>query len=222
MQEANLTGYYNGQKTYAAQQAEKEWAYQTSQAEKQWAYDVAMQSIQAGIMPSADVLSTAGMSTEMASQMAAIYKASLTAKKSSGSDGNKTPERPSTKDQIYKDAETMWSNGADDTTVWEYLLGASPDETWARTYANFLGIEIPTAITVPVRTPARAQSVQDRITEPMVKEIQTANPDKGVSIDDLTESLKNDPATWNNLGLGPVSPQTMQEYIKKGYVSFYK
>ena len=44
---------------------------------KAWAYETAMQAIQAGIVPSADILSAAGITTNTAKQMAAIYAASL-------------------------------------------------------------------------------------------------------------------------------------------------
>lgn len=62
MQEANLTGQYNGEKTYAAQEAERSWAY-----------DVAMQNIQLGIMPDAGVLKAAGIDAAQAEMMAYIY-----------------------------------------------------------------------------------------------------------------------------------------------------
>ena len=85
MSEANLTGVYNGHRTLAAQQAKQEWDYNTKQAEKEWAYQVAMQSIQSGVMPTSDILATAGLDSNVAKNMVNVYKASLTAKKSSGS-----------------------------------------------------------------------------------------------------------------------------------------
>lgn len=62
LQEANLTGKYNGEKTYAAQEAERSWAY-----------DIAMQSIKMGILPDADLLGAAGINADQAKTMAYIY-----------------------------------------------------------------------------------------------------------------------------------------------------
>ena len=73
MSEAALTGMYNGEKTFASQQ----WDYQTAQSEKEWAYQVAMQAIQLGQTPSADVLTAAGLDPNQAAQMAAVYKAQI-------------------------------------------------------------------------------------------------------------------------------------------------
>lgn len=105
MQESQLTGQYNGKPTldfqianrdfeYNSQLAErewqqalKEWDYNTAQQEREWAYEIAMQSIQAGIVPDASTLAAAGITAATASQMASIYKASLTAKSSSGGGG---------------------------------------------------------------------------------------------------------------------------------------
>lgn len=62
MSEANLTGKYNGEKTYAAQEAERSWAY-----------DIAMQNIQLGVLPEAGILAAAGIDPRQAELMAYIY-----------------------------------------------------------------------------------------------------------------------------------------------------
>ena len=48
-----------------------------SQQAKEWAYSVAMDAIQSGVVPTADILSAAGISTNTAKQMAALYAAAL-------------------------------------------------------------------------------------------------------------------------------------------------
>ncbi len=105
MQESQLTGSYNGKPTLDVQladreysyntqaaerewlQALKEWDYTTAQNEREWAYQIAMQSIQAGVTPDTSTLAAAGISPDMASQLAGVYKATLAAKGSSGGGG---------------------------------------------------------------------------------------------------------------------------------------
>ena len=163
MQESSITGSYNGTPTIDVQladrefnynvqaaerewqQALKEWDYNTAQQEREWAYEIAMQSIQAGIVPDASTLAAAGIDSSTASQMASIYKASLTAKSSGGGGGGGggvggADGSPSISDQVYKNAAAMYANGATDEDVYAYLLANSPDETWAQTYASFLGL----------------------------------------------------------------------------------
>lgn len=144
MSEAQLTGIYNGKPTYEAEWNQKQWDYNTQKDSKAWAYDVAMQSIQLGVMPTNDVLNAAGLNYDTAKQMAAIYKsARTTTTSSSGSNKSGTSSSsPSVSDQVYKNAKAMYDNGADDSAVWNYLKGASKDENWAKTYAGFLGIEV--------------------------------------------------------------------------------
>lgn len=62
MNEANLTGMYNGQKTYAAQEAERAWAY-----------DIAMESIKLGLVPDSGVIAAAGLDVDSVTQMANLY-----------------------------------------------------------------------------------------------------------------------------------------------------
>lgn len=151
MQESTITGSYGGQLTLDAQlaqreweQALKEWDYNTAQQEREWAYQIAMQSIQAGVTPTADILAAAGIDASTASQMASIYKAANTPKVSStgSSTGTKTEEtKPlSTKDVIYVNAKEMYENGVDDASIWNYLVAATGDEAKAQTYAGFLGL----------------------------------------------------------------------------------
>lgn len=108
MQESQLTGQYNGTPTvdvqmadrefdFNAQMAQREWEqalkeynYNVSQAEREWAYEIAMQALQTGTMPSADILAAAGIDSNTASQMASIYKASLTASKGNSGGGGGT------------------------------------------------------------------------------------------------------------------------------------
>ena len=106
MNESALTGVYKGNKTYEAQQAEKEWNYALQQQEQEWMREIAMSSIQAGMVPKDDILTAAGIDKDYAEQMAAIYKAQLTAKKSTGGGGgNLVKQEPVTTlafDQMYE------------------------------------------------------------------------------------------------------------------------
>lgn len=140
MQEANLTGFYNGQLTYAAQQNlkqwdrdQQQWDYEVKQNEKSWAYEVAMQSIQLGMLPSDDVLATAGLDKNTATQMAGVYKAAMAAKSSgsgsgsgSGSSGGSKSAKTTKPTLTY--AQTMQAIDRGDITpnvlsAYKYYLG---------------------------------------------------------------------------------------------------
>jgi hypothetical protein len=159
MQESQLTGQYNGAPTIDVQladrefnyntqlaerewqQAVKEWDYATAQQEREWAYEIAMQSIQAGIVPDASTLAAAGIGTDTASQMASIYRAANTKTTTGGGSTTATTTKaPSVNDAIYKNAATMYENGATDEEIKAYLVAASPDLATAKTYAGFLGL----------------------------------------------------------------------------------
>lgn len=158
MQESQLTGQYNGTPTidvqlanrdfdYKQQLAQREWEqalkeydFNTAQAEREWAYQIAMQSIQAGTVPDASTLAAAGIDANTASQMANIYKASLTAKKSGTGGTTPATKAPSTKDAIYINAKEMYENGASDEEIMAYLNGASPDLATSKAYGSFLGL----------------------------------------------------------------------------------
>ncbi|MBR5284182.1 MAG: hypothetical protein IKU27_03955 [Clostridia bacterium] len=92
MQQADLTGMYNGEKTYDAARAEQEWDYTTQQQAQKQAYQVAMEMIRAGQMPSDSLLQSAGMLAEKTTyqNMANLYKTQLTAKTTSSGSSSKS------------------------------------------------------------------------------------------------------------------------------------
>lgn len=101
----------------------------------------------AGIMPSASQLAAMGMDSQQAQsyveavKLAAQNEQNLAWYKATKGNSDSKVERPSTNDQVYKDAVAMLENGASDEAIYNYLKSVSPEN--ADTYAGFLQIEIP-------------------------------------------------------------------------------
>ncbi len=139
MQQADLTGIYNGSKTYAAQQAEKEW----EKAARKQAYEMAMEMIRGGSLPSACLLESAGMLDDKATyqNMANLYRAQLTAKSSTG--GSKTYSKTDS-DPTSLFTQMMAGGIEDYETAYAYLSGHKNNysdkqvENNARNYMTWL------------------------------------------------------------------------------------
>ncbi len=165
MQESQLTGSYNGKPTLDVQladreynynmqaaerewlQALKEWDYTTAQNEREWAYQIAMQSIQAGVTPDASTLAAAGISPDMASQLAGVYKATLAAKGSSGGGGGGSSTTAGTKMSLTT-AQNMAKAGQFTDEVLQVLYEAGYNdaylyETYGYDPTGLLGDSLP-------------------------------------------------------------------------------
>lgn len=152
MQESALTGSYGGQLTLDAQLANRDWAfqldkynqefqYQTQQTEREWAYELAMQSIQAGIVPDASTLSAAGLSQDMANQLASAYKTALSAKSSSGGGGGGSPTKENPYgdfDDFKKEAVARYEDDGPEAAA-DYLLSLVAGGYITEDEANAIG-----------------------------------------------------------------------------------
>ena len=166
MQESQLTGQYNGTPTIDVQladrelaynqqladrewqQALKEWDYNTAQQEREWAYEIAMQSIQAGIIPTADVLAAAGIDSNTASQMASIYRAAMTSSASGGGGGGGDDtgrDTPAPSEQSI--LHTIYGM-QDEAQVVDYLISQGLTENERNTYLDYW-FDRPAAYKVP-------------------------------------------------------------------------
>ena len=150
MQESQLTGQYNGTPTidvqladrefdFNTQMAQREWEqalkeynYNVSQAEREWAYEIAMQALQTGTMPSADILAAAGIDSNTASQMASIYKAAATSKGSSGGGSGGGTKKTSDSNVL----QTIYGMN-NEAEVFDYLVKAGVSQNEREMYMEY-------------------------------------------------------------------------------------
>lgn len=228
MQESQLTGQYNGTPTidvqladrefdYNVQQAQREWEqalkeynFNVSQSEREWAYEIAMQSISAGIVPTADILSAAGIDSNTASQMASIYKASLTAsKKTTGGGATATKKMTLTTAQNMAEAgqftdevlQAFYDAGYNDAYLYE-MYGYDPTGTQ--------------------ETPKKQSPAADPSLRGADNPNYSANRDNyDPSADTSTNNLTVDMASVLALGQGPLSATQLANMVGAGIIREY-
>ena len=152
MQQAGLTGIFNGNKTIDVLKNEQEQAENIRQQAQKWAREMAMESIQMGIVPDDSLLTEAGIERSYAAQLATIYKAQQSAKKSSSGSRSSTKTAADTTSLFNE----MRTKGIEDyENAYAFLSGHSNNysdkqvENNAVNYIKWLGKQAGTAVDLP-------------------------------------------------------------------------